>query len=139
MLSLSLSAHALSYIGYVNHTYHIVKTFISVFQTAGGSSLAVILALFFGPSLQNTVSFYVVVLGVAGAVATPILILALDKHFILWIMDFVTKDHTRVRILIILLIECAEFNDVRQIFYQVPSLQDLFKTVKAEVILSFLL
>ena len=26
-----------------------------------------------------------------------------------------------------LLIECADFNDVRQRFYQVPSLQDLFK------------
>ena len=27
-----------------------------------------------------------------------------------------------------LLIECVDFNDVRQRFYQVPSLQDLFKT-----------
>ena len=36
-----------------------------------------------------------------------------------------------------LLIECAYFNDVRQIFYQVPSLQDLFKTVKADVILDY--
>ena len=27
-----------------------------------------------------------------------------------------------------LLIECGDFNDVRQRFYQVPSLQDLFKT-----------
>ena len=33
-----------------------------------------------------------------------------------------------------LLIECVDFNDVRQRFYQVPSLQDLFKTVKPEVI-----
>ena len=30
------------------------------------------------------------------------------------------------------------FSDVRQRFYQVPSLQDLFKTVKPEVILEFL-
>ena len=37
-----------------------------------------------------------------------------------------------------LLIECVDFNDVRQCFYQVPSLQDLFKTVKPEVILEFL-
>ena len=37
-----------------------------------------------------------------------------------------------------LLIECVDFNDVRQRFYQVPSLPDLFKTVKAEVILEFL-
>ena len=37
-----------------------------------------------------------------------------------------------------LLIECVDFNDVRQRFYQVPSLQDLFKTVKPEVILEFL-
>ena len=37
-----------------------------------------------------------------------------------------------------LLIECADFNDVRGRFYQVPSLQVLFKTVKAEVILDFL-
>ena len=37
-----------------------------------------------------------------------------------------------------LLIECADFNDVRQGFYQVPSLQDLLKTVKPEVILDFL-
>ena len=37
-----------------------------------------------------------------------------------------------------LLIECVDFNDVRQRFYQVPSLQDLFKTVKPEVILDFL-
>ena len=37
-----------------------------------------------------------------------------------------------------LLIERVDFNDVRQRFYQVPSLQDLFKTVKAEVILEFL-
>ena len=37
-----------------------------------------------------------------------------------------------------LLIECVDFNDVRQRFYQVPSLQDLFKTVEAEVILEFL-
>ena len=37
-----------------------------------------------------------------------------------------------------LLIEGADFNDVRQRFYQVPSLQDHFKTVKPEVILVFL-
>ena len=37
-----------------------------------------------------------------------------------------------------LLIECVDFNDVRQRFYQVPTLQDLFKTVKPEVILDFL-
>ena len=37
-----------------------------------------------------------------------------------------------------LLIECVDFNDVRQRFYQVPSLQDLFKTVKPELILEFL-
>ena len=37
-----------------------------------------------------------------------------------------------------LLIECVDFNDVRQRFYQVPSLQDLCKTVKPEVILEFL-
>ena len=37
-----------------------------------------------------------------------------------------------------LLIECVDFNDVRQRFYQVPSLQDLFNTVKPEVILDFL-
>ena len=36
------------------------------------------------------------------------------------------------------MIECIDFNDVRQTFYQVPSLQDLFKTVKPEVILEFL-
>ena len=36
------------------------------------------------------------------------------------------------------LIECVDFNAVRQRFYQVPSLQDLFKTVKPEVILEFL-
>ena len=34
-----------------------------------------------------------------------------------------------------LLIECVDFNDVHQRFYQVPSLQDLFKAVKPEVIL----
>ena len=34
--------------------------------------------------------------------------------------------------------ECADFNDVTLIFYQVPSLQDLFKTVRPEVILDFL-
>ena len=39
---------------------------------------------------------------------------------------------------LLVLIECAYFNDVRQRFYQVPSLQDLFKTVKPEVILDFL-
>ena len=38
----------------------------------------------------------------------------------------------------ILSIECVDFNDVRQRFYQVPTLQDLFKTVKPEVILDFL-
>ena len=37
-----------------------------------------------------------------------------------------------------LLIECVDFNDVRQRFYQVPSLQDLFKTVNPEVILELL-
>ena len=37
-----------------------------------------------------------------------------------------------------LLIECADFNDVRRRFYQVPSLQNLFNTVKPEVILDFL-
>ena len=37
-----------------------------------------------------------------------------------------------------LLIECVDFTDVRQRFYQVPSLQDLFKAVKPEVILEFL-
>ena len=36
------------------------------------------------------------------------------------------------------LIECVDFNDVQQRFCQVPSLQDLFKTVKPEVILDFL-
>ena len=36
------------------------------------------------------------------------------------------------------LIECADFNDGQQLFYQVPSLQDLFKTDKADVILDFL-
>ena len=36
-----------------------------------------------------------------------------------------------------LLIECADLNDVRQRFYQVHSLQDLFKMVKPEVILDF--
>ena len=34
--------------------------------------------------------------------------------------------------------KCVDFNNVRQRFYQVPSLQDLFKTVKPEVILEFL-
>ena len=33
---------------------------------------------------------------------------------------------------------CAEFNSVRQTFDQVPSLQGLFKTGKAEVILEYL-
>ena len=33
---------------------------------------------------------------------------------------------------------CADVNDVQRRFYQVPSLQDLFKTVKPEVILDFL-
>ena len=37
-----------------------------------------------------------------------------------------------------LLIECVDINDVHQRFYQVPSLQDLFKAVKPEVILEFL-
>ena len=37
-----------------------------------------------------------------------------------------------------ILIECVNFNDVRQGFYQVPSLHDLFKTVKAQIILDFL-
>ena len=37
-----------------------------------------------------------------------------------------------------LLIECADFNDVRQRFYQVSSLQGPFKSVKPEVILDFL-
>ena len=36
------------------------------------------------------------------------------------------------------LIECADFNDGQQLFYQVPSLQDLFKTDKADVILDLL-
>ena len=33
---------------------------------------------------------------------------------------------------------CADVNDVQRRFYQAPSLQDLFKTVKPEVILDFL-
>ena len=37
-----------------------------------------------------------------------------------------------------LLIECVDFNDVRQRFYQVPSLHDHFKPVKPEVIFEFL-
>ena len=37
-----------------------------------------------------------------------------------------------------LLIKCVDFSDVRQRFYRVPSLGDLFKTVKPEVILEFL-
>ena len=37
-----------------------------------------------------------------------------------------------------LLIECVDLSDVRQRFYQVPSLQDHFKTVKPEVILKCL-
>ena len=31
----------------------------------------------------------------------------------------------------LIMLECADFNDVRRRFYQVPSLQDLFKTVKS--------
>ena len=37
----------------------------------------------------------------------------------------------------LLIIECADFKDVWQRFYCVPTLQDLFKTVKPEVILDF--
>ena len=37
-----------------------------------------------------------------------------------------------------LLIECVDFNYVRRRFYQVPFLQNLFKTVNPEVILDFL-
>ena len=37
-----------------------------------------------------------------------------------------------------LLIECADFTDIRQKCYQVPTLQDPFKTLKAEVILKSL-
>ena len=37
-----------------------------------------------------------------------------------------------------LLIKCADFNDVQRRFHQVPSLRDLFKTVKPGVILDFL-
>ena len=37
-----------------------------------------------------------------------------------------------------LLIDCADFNDMSRRFYQVPSLQDRFKTLKPEVILDFL-
>ena len=40
--------------------------------------------------------------------------------------------------LFMLLIECADFNHGQQRFYQVLSLQDLFKTVKAVMILGFL-
>ena len=36
-----------------------------------------------------------------------------------------------------LIIECVDFNHVRRRFYQVPSLQHLFPTVKPEVILHF--
>lgn len=49
-----------------------------------------------GPSLRTTLSFYGVLLGVAGAVATPILILVLDKHFVFWIYDFITRRKIRV-------------------------------------------
>ena len=35
-------------------------------------------------------------------------------------------------------IERADFNDVKQIFHQVPSLQNLFETVKLEVVSDFL-
>ena len=34
--------------------------------------------------------------------------------------------------------ECADFNDVKWRFYQVPSLQKLFKNAILEVILGFL-
>ena len=37
-----------------------------------------------------------------------------------------------------LLIECAEFNYAKQRFYRVPSLQDLFKTFKADVVVDYL-
>ena len=37
-----------------------------------------------------------------------------------------------------LLLECADFNNVRRRFYQVLSLQNFFKTVNPEVILDFL-
>ena len=37
-----------------------------------------------------------------------------------------------------LLIERAEFNEVRRRFYQASSLENLFRTVKADVILDFL-
>ena len=65
-------------------------------QTAGASSLLVAFIMFIGPSLRTTSSFYGVLLGVAGAVSTPILILSLDKHFLVWIYEFVTCKDTRV-------------------------------------------
>ena len=37
-----------------------------------------------------------------------------------------------------IILECVHFAGVRRRFCQVPTLQDLFKSVKAEVILEFL-
>lgn len=65
-------------------------------QTAGISSLVVAVIMLAGPSLRTTLSFYGVLLGVAGAVATPILILVLDKHFVFWIYDFITRRKIRL-------------------------------------------
>ena len=49
----------------------------------------------------------------------------------------ITRDHVG-KVVQHLLIQCADFNDVRWRCDQVPSLQDLCKTVKPEVILDFL-
>ena len=49
-----------------------------------------------------------------------------------------TQMDLMIRFYTLILTKCVDFNDVRQRFYQVPSLQDLFKTVKPEVILQFL-
>ena len=49
-----------------------------------------------------------------------------------------TQTDLMIRFYTLILAKCVDFNDVRQRFYQVPSLQDLFKTVKPEVILEFL-
>ena len=68
------------------------------FQIAGFCCLLVILMAVYVDFLQSTIGFYLIIMFVCISVATPLSLIILDQHFVLWIIDFVSQHSYRVSI-----------------------------------------
>ena len=66
------------------------------FQIAGFCCLLVILMAVYVDFLQSTIGFYLIIMFVCISVATPLSLIILDQHFVLWIIDFVSQHSYRV-------------------------------------------